>query len=53
MYVNGPINVVRLKGSVDKTSKVLYLFMDHHEPPHSQKKCEDQRATNVDTFFVE
>lgn len=51
--VNGPVNTVRLEGMIGSNKKVVYVFMDFHAPPTSQKKCDDIRAVDVNTFFVE
>jgi len=53
LLVNGPVNTVRLEGSVGSNKKVVYLFMDFHAPVCCQKKCPDIRATDVNTFLVE
>ncbi len=53
MYVNGPVNTVRLEGSVGSVEKVVYLFMDYHMPDAQQGKCENIRAVDIDTFLVE
>jgi len=53
LLVNGPVNTVRLEGSVGSNKKVVYLFMDFHASPYQQKKCPEIRATDVNTFLVE
>jgi hypothetical protein len=53
IYVNGPVNTVRLEGSVGSNNKVTYLFMDFHAPAYMQEKCSDIRATDISTFLVE
>jgi hypothetical protein len=53
IYVNGPVNTVRLEGLVGSNKKVVYLFMDFHKSPISQKKCSDIRAVDINTFLVE
>jgi len=31
IYVNGPVNVVRLEGTIGDIKKVIYLFFDYHQ----------------------
>jgi len=50
-FVNGPINVVHLTGSVGKIEKSIYLFMDFHI--QHQTKCENIRSIDVDKFFID
>ncbi|CAH6421820.1 Hypothetical protein KVN_LOCUS508 [uncultured virus] len=38
-YISGPINVVRLEGSVNNIKKIIYLFMDWHQPTEYQTEC--------------
>lgn len=51
--VNGPVNTVRLEGSVGSNKKVVYLFMDFHLSRYQQTKCMDIRAVDINTFFIE
>lgn len=39
--VSGPINIVRLEGSVGNVTKILYLYFDFHMPLQTQTECED------------
>lgn len=39
ILINGPINVVRLEGTVSNIKKVIYVFMDYHEKIEYQTKC--------------
>lgn len=41
MEVNGPINIVRIEGSINNVKKVLYLLMDYHARITFQKECEN------------
>ena len=49
--INGPINVVRLEGEINKIKKVLYVFMDVHISLKSQTKCEDQMSDDVTAYI--
>ena len=49
--INGPINVVRLEGEINKIKKVLYVFMDVHINIKSQTKCEDQMSDDVTAYI--
>lgn len=51
--VNGPVNTVRLQGSVNSINKIMYIFMDFHASEFSQKKCPNIRAMDINTFLVE
>jgi len=53
IFVNGPINVVRLNGDVGKLNKTIYLFMDFHIDPNYQTKCEDIRSQDVGKYVVD
>ena len=37
--INGPVNIVRLEGTVNNVKKVIYLIMDFHMGLGSQTKC--------------
>ena len=30
MKINGPINVIRMEGSINDIKKIIYFFMDEH-----------------------
>jgi len=51
-FINGPINCIRLEGQVNSIKKVLYLFMDFHEPIDRQTECEDVFAQDIKTHFI-
>lgn len=53
VFINGPINVVRLEGEVNKIKKVLYVFMDYHMDVTQQSKCDDIRSKDIHNYFVE
>lgn len=48
MFVDGPVNVVRLEGM----DKVIYVFYDFHNEPNVQTRCDDIRSQNVASFLV-
>ncbi len=50
IYVNGPLNVVRLQNN--KINKVLYLMFDAHLEPEDQLRCESKYAEDVATFLL-
>jgi hypothetical protein len=52
IYVNGPINSVRLEGTVNNIHKVIYLFMDYHIKPNHETKCSDIYAIDIDNYLV-
>ena len=51
IYVNGPMNVVRLENK--KLNKVIYIFFDTHLSASSQFRCESIRSTNISEFLVD
>lgn len=53
VFINGPINVVRLEGEVNGIKKVLYVFMDNHIDVSQQTKCDDIRSKDIHNYFVE
>lgn len=53
VFVNGPINVVRLEGKIGSVKKVIYLFFDSHRPCNQQTACSDIFARDVNTYFVD
>ena len=50
--VNGPINLVRMEGTLDKQRKVFYIFMDLHVPSTAQTECTDIRSTHIRNYLV-
>ncbi|MEM3062642.1 MAG: hypothetical protein QW303_03730 [Nitrososphaerota archaeon] len=50
--INGPINVLRLEGTVGKIKKVVYLFMDYHMPVGSETQCSHVFAEDVHRYFA-
>lgn len=53
VFINGPINTVRLEGEVNGIKKVLYVFMDNHMDVTQQTKCEDVRSKDIHNYLVE
>lgn len=39
LFVNGPLNVMRLEGNIFGIHKIIYLFMDYHLEPNDQRQC--------------
>ena len=52
-YVSGPVNTVRLEGSINGVKKIIYLFMDFHADLHHQTECEDIRSLDIDKYLVQ
>lgn len=50
--INGPINTVRLEGNIDNTKKVIYLFMDFHEPIERQYDCNNVLSLDIKDYLV-
>ena len=53
IFINGPVNVIRLEGEIDGIKKVLYVFMDFHEDVTTQTRCDDIKSKDVNTYLVE
>lgn len=53
MFINGPVNVVRLEGKVGNIDKVLYVFMDRHEKPGNETQCTNVSAKDLKTYFLD
>jgi len=53
LYIDGPVNVVRLEGKVNNIKKVIYLFMDFHVSPNRQTECYDIRSKDIKNYFVD
>jgi len=50
--VNGPINVVRLEGTVDNIKKVIYVFMDMHVDMQDQTECDNIFSSDIQTYLA-
>lgn len=51
--ISGPINLVRLEGSIFGIKKVLYLFMDVDAPVNLQTQCMDILNKDISNFLVD
>jgi hypothetical protein len=47
MLINGPINAIRLEGSINNINKIIYVFFDYHSPIGLQTECESYDSMNV------
>jgi len=52
-HINGPVNVVRMEGTVFDIKKVLYVFMDHHSPIQIQTQCDDPVSDDIKKYMAE
>ena len=50
-YLNGPINVARLEGHIGSTPKVIYLFMDRHDPITIQTQCTQLSSIDINKYL--
>lgn len=50
--INGPINTVRLEGTIDNTKKIIYLFMDIHELIQFQTQCDDLESLDIHQYLT-
>lgn len=50
--ISGPINLVRLEGTVNNKQKVLYLFMDLHIDSDIQTECTNIRSIHIKNYLT-
>lgn len=53
IMINGPINVLRLEGTVAGIKKKIYLFMDYHIDVSDQSQCSNIFSKDVQKYFTE
>lgn len=53
IQINGPLNVVRLQGTINGIYKVIYLFMDIHEDVSKQTECTNIFSKDIQNYFSE
>ena len=50
--INGPINIVRLKGEVNNVHKIVYFYFDIHLDIKKQTKCNyEKKSIDVDKYL--
>jgi hypothetical protein len=49
--INGPINIIRLEGTINSIKKVLYVFLDLHMPYNVQTECEDYLSDDITKYI--
>ena len=49
--INGPINAVRLKGTINGVDKTLHAFMDYHEDIDMQTYCKNIWSDDFKTYL--
>lgn len=49
-FIDGPVNIVRLEGKVNNIKKVLYFFMDKHNPIGQETKC-NKLTDNINDYI--
>ena len=52
IFINGPINIIRLEGKINGIEKILYTFMDREETVDMQTKCNDIRNSDIMQYLV-
>ena len=50
--INGPLNVVRLEGKINKIKKIIYVFFDIHMDVGNQTKCDDFDAQDIANYLA-
>jgi hypothetical protein len=51
--ISGPINVVRMEGTINNIKKVIYLFMDWHEDVSTQTECINVFSKDLNKYLAE
>ena len=51
MKINGPINIVRLEGTINNINKIIYIFVDHHYSLNQQTKCDGYLNEDIVTYL--
>lgn len=52
-YISGPINIVRLQGEISGVKKVIYIFMDIHEPIDQQTECVNIFSQDIHKYLTD
>lgn len=52
IFVNGPINVARVEGTIYGIKKVLYLFMDYHNNVLYQSQCDNFDNIDLNKYMI-
>lgn len=52
LFVNGPINVVRMEGYIGKIKKVVYIYFDFHFQIPKQTRCNDITSVDIKKHLV-
>lgn len=52
ILINGPINIIRMEGYVNKIKKIIYLFMDIHQNVDEQSQCDEFKGIDVSNYIA-
>lgn len=52
LLISGPINTIRLEGSVFGVKKVLYIFVSYNENYMFQTECPDHKGTKITKYIA-
>ena len=52
IFVNGPVNAIRMEGEIDGIKKILYLFADIHMDINNQTECDSIRSLELKDYFL-
>jgi hypothetical protein len=52
LLINGPINAVRLEGTINNIHKVLYIFMDVHINVSNQTICDNFNSLDFTQYLI-
>ncbi len=50
-FINGPVNYVELKGSINGIDKTIHIFMDKHYELNEQTRCESFNSVEISYYL--
>lgn len=51
MYINGPVNYIKLSGKINNSDKIIYIFMDSHKKIDEQTRCETFDSIDISHYL--
>lgn len=50
--ISGPVNIVRLEGTINNIKKIIYIFMDYHLNSSDQMECYETNVLPVRSYLT-